>query len=79
MYATVKAMSEIWTEFCLFDSGISVRGYLKSKVYSDPVPKTTEELRKSIRREARRRQLSTVQSAVDINMCSPIEDDGSSR
>ena len=34
IYATVKAMNEIWTEFCLFDSGIFVRGYLKSKVYT---------------------------------------------
>ena len=40
-------------------------GYLKSKVYSNPVPKTTAELKQNIRREARRIQLSTVKSAVD--------------
>ena len=29
-------------------------GYLKSKVYTDPIPKTTEELKENIRREAKK-------------------------
>ena len=40
-------------------------GYLKSKVYAKSAPKTTEELKDNIRKEARNIKLSTVESAVD--------------
>jgi hypothetical protein len=40
-------------------------GYLKSKVYTDPVPKTSEELKNNIRKEVRKLKLDTVKSAVD--------------
>lgn len=35
-------------------------GYLKSRVYSDPIPKTCEELKKNIRRELRRINVDTL-------------------
>ena len=40
-------------------------GFLKSRVYSDPVPQTTEQLKQNIRREVRRIKQTTVSSAVD--------------
>ena len=40
-------------------------GYLKSKVFTNPTPKTTEELKENIRKEARKLKLDTVKSAVD--------------
>ena len=40
-------------------------GYLKSSVYTNPVPHNTEQLKENIRREARRIKQTTVLSAVE--------------
>ena len=40
-------------------------GYLKSRVYNNPVPHNTEQLKENIRREVRRIKQTTVVSAVE--------------
>ena len=40
-------------------------GYLKDRVYSDPVPKTVEQLKNNIIREAKKLKLDMVKSAMD--------------
>ena len=40
-------------------------GYLKSRVYANPVPHNTEQLKENIRREVRRIKQTTVVSAVE--------------
>ena len=40
-------------------------GYLKSKVYCDPYPVTTEQLKKNIVRECRRIKKETVQAVIN--------------
>ena len=40
-------------------------GYLKSKVYSNPIPETCEQLKKNIRREIRKINNETLTSVYD--------------
>ena len=40
-------------------------GYLKDRVYSDPVPKTVGEFKNNIRREAKKLKLDMVRRAID--------------
>ena len=39
--------------------------FLKSKVYTDPVPRTTEELKKNVIREVKKLKQETVNAAID--------------
>lgn len=43
-------------------------GYLKSKVYSDPVPKTIEQLKENIIREVRKIKRSSIKAAIDNSL-----------
>lgn len=40
-------------------------GFLKSRVYSDPVPETAEQLKNNIKREVRRLKQETASSVID--------------
>ena len=40
-------------------------GYLKERVYLDPVPKTIEQLKNNIRREAKKLKIDMVKRAID--------------
>ena len=40
-------------------------GYLKERVYLDPVPKTIEQLKNNIRREAKKLKIDIVKRAID--------------
>ncbi|KAI6653098.1 hypothetical protein LOD99_3947 [Oopsacas minuta] len=40
-------------------------GYLKSKVYSNPIPETTEDLKRNVRREIRRIKAETLKKVSE--------------
>jgi hypothetical protein len=46
--------------------------YLKERVYSDPVPKTTDQLKNNIRREVKKIEMDTIRAAID-NMLPRIQ------
>ena len=64
LYKYINGMYKHINGLYMYINGLYLYINLKSKVYSNPIPKTTAELKQNIRREARRIQLSTVQSAV---------------
>ena len=47
-------------------------GYLKERVYSDPVPKTTDQLKNNTRREVKKIKIDTIRAAID-NMLPRIQ------
>ena len=47
-------------------------GFLKERVYLDPVPKTIEQLKNNIRREAKKLKIDMVKRAID-NMNSRVQ------
>ena len=57
-----------WPPYCpdLNPADFFLWGYLKDRVYSDADPKTLEQLKSDIRREAKELKLDMVKSAIDI-------------
>ena len=47
-------------------------GFLKERVYLDPVPKTIEQLKNNIRREAKKLKIDMVKRAID-NMLTRVQ------
>ena len=59
-------------DFCIKNGGFFLLGHLKERVYSDPVPKTTDQLKNNIRREVKKIKKDTIRAAMD-NMLPRIQ------